>query len=581
MVSGSIVIGSTSCPRDVWSVRPPVVTFSPSIWADTFSNFSLDSKAQETYAEAIEVLKKEVRNMLMAATSIELIKLIDTVERLGLAYHFETEIEEKLEQIYNFHDEDENYDLFTTALRFRLLRQHRFDDAIKIGVFDKFEDRENKLKETLSSDVEGLLSLYEAAHIRIHGEYILDEAAKFTRHHLSLMVPKLECLMKDKVMRALEHPHHRWWDKFDLKSKLFYARDRVIECYLWGAAFHFEPQYSYVRTIVAKNMQMVSIMDDTYDNYATLEEDQLFTDILERWDMDEIDRLPDFMKVVYRFIMSIYEDYERDAAKLDKSFAAPYYKETVKQLGRAYNQEQQWIMERKMPSFEEYMNNSVITSCIYVMFTALVPGMKSVTKETIDWLMSEPKILISTAKMGRHLEDLGTHERENREGKLLTVVDCYMKHYGVSKQEALSKFVELIEDGWKNVNKEWVTSSSIPKEMVEQLLNYARVAETSLGSSMVGGGSFQPGYGYGMNYMSFQPWNQPGHHYGFQTWPTPHINQSVPPFVPPPHESDPSSIPTPMPNIEHEHDRVEDHRCLRDQIYASHLISLELLPAFY
>ncbi|KAK6138514.1 hypothetical protein DH2020_027743 [Rehmannia glutinosa] len=414
------------------------------LWADTFSNFSLDNKAQETYAEAIEVLKKEVRNMLMAATSIELIKLIDTVERLGLAYHFETEIEEKLEQIYNFHDEAENYDLFTTALRFRLLRQHR-------PYSDTRED-------------------------------ILDEAAKFTRHHLSLMVPKLECPMKYKVMRALEHPHHR---------------DRVIECYLWGAAFHFEPQYSYVRTIVAKNMQMVSIMDDTYDNYATLEEDQLFTDILERWDMDEIDRLPDFMKVVYRFIMSIYEDYERDAAKLDKSFAAPYYKETVKQLGRAYNQEQQWIMERKMPSFEEYMNNSVITSCIYVMFTALVPGMKSVTKETIDWLMSEPKILISTAKMGRHLEDLGTHERENREGKLLTVVDCYMKHYGVSKQEALSKFVELIEDGWKNVNKEWVTSSSIPKEMVEQLLNYVRVAEVTYKNK-------EDGYTYPEKYLAPQ-----------------------------------------------------------------------------
>lgn len=82
----------------------------------------------------------------------------------------------------------------------------------------------------------------------------------------------------------------------------------------------------------------------------------------------------------------------------------------VKQLGSAYNKEQKWIMERKMPSFEEYMTNSVFTSCIYVMFTALVPGMKSVTPEAVDWLLSEPKIVISTAKMGRHLEDLGSHE---------------------------------------------------------------------------------------------------------------------------------------------------------------------------
>lgn len=63
-----------------------------------------------------------------------------------------------------------------------------------------------------------------------------------------------------------------------------------------------------------------------------------------------------------------------------------------------------------MPGYEEYMRNSVITSCMYVMFTSLVPGMKSVNEETVQWLLSEPKIVISTAKMGRTLEDLGSHE---------------------------------------------------------------------------------------------------------------------------------------------------------------------------
>lgn len=82
------------------------------------------------YAEAIEALKKEAKIMLMAATSDKLIILIDTLERLGLAHHFDTDIGEKLEEMYNFNanpgDEDEDYDLFTVALRFRLLRQHRY-----------------------------------------------------------------------------------------------------------------------------------------------------------------------------------------------------------------------------------------------------------------------------------------------------------------------------------------------------------------------------------------------------------------------------------------------------------------------
>ncbi|KAL0452014.1 UNVERIFIED_CONTAM: Gamma-cadinene synthase [Sesamum latifolium] len=528
MISAASLMDCPSgCRRDL---RPPMATYSPSLWADIFSTFSFDHQVQNQCVESMEALKKEARSMVMAANSGKLIALIDKLERLGLAYHFETEIEEKLQEMSE--NEDVDYDLFTTALRFRLLRQHQYH--VFCGVFDKFTDKEGKFKEHLSTDTEGLLSLYEAAHARIHGEDILEEAVAFTTHHLSRILPQLESPLKDKVKRALEQALHRgvpvietrvylslyerdesrdelllklaklnfsflqnlyrkelsevsrWWNNFDLKTKLPYARDRLIECYLWGVSIHFEPQYSDVRIAVAKSMQMVSTMDDTYDNYATLEEADLLTEVLERWDINEIHRLPDYMKIFYQFVMSIYEDYEREATKQGKSFAVPYFRETVKQLGRAYNQELKWVMEREMPTFEDYFKNSVITSCIYVMFTALVPGMNSVTKDTVDWLLSEPNIVISTARMGRHLEDLGSHERENKGGKMLTVVDCYMQQHGVSKQETLAKFAELVEDGWKNVNTEWVAKTVVAKEMVEQLLNYARIAEVTYKNSQDG-----------------------------------------------------------------------------------------------
>nr|QEY10185.1 terpene synthase 1 [Scutellaria barbata] len=511
-------------------LRPPITIPKPTVWpGKLLSAICSHQQLPEKYEEDIEALKKEAKSMLLeAAKPSKVVVLVDIIERLGLAYHFETEIQDKLSQVYHC-EEDEDYDLFTTALRFRLLRQHQFH--VSCDDFDKFVDKNNKFKETLSTDVEGLLSLYEAAHVRIHDENILDEGVMFTTCHLSRILPELESPLKDKVQLALKHSLHRsvliinvpfhisiyeqddskdelllkfsklnlmflqnvyrnelaelsrWWNGFDLKSKLPYMRDRLVECFLWGAAVHYEPKYSFVRINVAKNMQMVSVMDDTYDNYATLDEAQMFTQILERWNVEEIDVLPEYMQIVYKFVMSTYEDLKREAIKQGKSFVVPYYSETVKQLGRAYNKEQIWIMERQMPSFEEYMNNSMITSCIYVMFTSLVPGIQSITKETIDWLLSEPKIVISTAKMGRHLEDLASHERENREGKLLTVVDCYMKDYGVSKEETLCRFKQLVENGWKDVNKEWTKERSTPKKMVDQLVNYARIAEITYENS--------------------------------------------------------------------------------------------------
>ncbi|KAK4482417.1 hypothetical protein RD792_009572 [Penstemon davidsonii] len=489
----------SSFPKDV---RPPIVTFSPSLWGDSFASFTLDQQVQEKYAEAIQVLKEETRRLILAKenTTPQTLMLIDTLERLGVAYHFEQEIHEKIQQIFKFNlnsiGDSTGYDLFTTALQFRLLRQHRH--YVPCGVFDKFKNEKNEFNENISSDAKGLLSLYEAAHVRIHEENILEEAVAFTTHHLNRLLPQLSSPLQDLVKRALHQSLHRgvprietrnyisiyekleskdemllkfakldfnflqnmyrkelcdltgWWNKFDLKSKLPYARDRLVECYLWGQALHFEPKYSYVRSAVAKVMQMISIMDDTYDNYATLEEADILTEAFERWDINEAERLSDTMKVVYKFVLSIYEDYESDAVQQQKSYAVPYAKETVKQVARAYNKELKWFMGREMPTFEEYFVNTVFTSAIYVMFAAVIPGMTSASEETINWLLSEPNIIIGTAKMGRYVEDLGSHERENRGGEMLTAVDCYMKHHVVPKED-----------------------------MIEQLINYARVAEVT------------------------------------------------------------------------------------------------------
>ena len=63
--------------------------------------------------------------MLMEETTpLNQMILIDTLERLGLAYLFEIEIEHILQQINNA-QVLQHCDLFATSLGFRLLRQHR------------------------------------------------------------------------------------------------------------------------------------------------------------------------------------------------------------------------------------------------------------------------------------------------------------------------------------------------------------------------------------------------------------------------------------------------------------------------
>ncbi|KAF2284334.1 hypothetical protein GH714_020614 [Hevea brasiliensis] len=97
----------------------------------------------EVCTKRINKLKEEVRLMLkLAVNPLDQLQLIDTLQRLGLAYHFEDEIKRILMSI-STHDSYENTrmreDLYATALEFRLLRQQGY--KIPQGPVDQRKDK--------------------------------------------------------------------------------------------------------------------------------------------------------------------------------------------------------------------------------------------------------------------------------------------------------------------------------------------------------------------------------------------------------------------------------------------------------
>jgi eudesmane-5,11-diol synthase len=82
-------------------------------------------------------------------------------------------------------------------------------------VFDKFRDGTGKFSQSLSNDVRGLLSLYNAAHMATPFEEILDQAIVFTRQHLEAAKAKLRPPMSEQVTRALDIPLPRFMPRLE------------------------------------------------------------------------------------------------------------------------------------------------------------------------------------------------------------------------------------------------------------------------------------------------------------------------------------------------------------------------------
>ncbi|XP_070031393.1 5-epi-aristolochene synthase-like [Nicotiana tomentosiformis] len=504
----------------------PVSNFSPSLWGDQFHSFSFDNQVAEKYAQEIEVLKEQTRSMLLATGRklAETMNLIDVIERLGIGYHFEKEIDDILDQIYN---QNSNFDdLGTSALQFRLLRQHGFN--ISPEIFSKFQDENGKFKESLASDVLGLLNLYEASYVRTHADDILEDALAFSTIHLESAAPHLKSPLREKASHALEQCLHkgvprvetrffissiyekeqsknnvllrfakldfnllqmlhkqelaqvsRWWKDLDFVTTLPYGRDRAVECYFWTIGVYFEPQYSQARVMLAKTIAMISIVDDTFDAYGIVKELDTFTDAIQRWDISEIDRLPNYMKISYKALLDLYDDYEKELSDDGRSNVVYYAKERMKEIVRNYNVEAKWFIEGYMPPVSEYLSNALATSTYYLLTTTSYLGMKSVTKKDFEWLAKNPKILEANVTLCRVIDDIATYEVEKSRGQIATGIECYMRDNCVSTEEAMNKFQEMAEIAWKDVNEGILRPTSVSTEILSRILNLARMIDVA------------------------------------------------------------------------------------------------------
>ncbi|XP_058769006.1 tricyclene synthase TPS4, chloroplastic-like [Vicia villosa] len=502
------------------------VNYQPNIWNyDSLLSLKHDY-ADVKYVNRSRRLQEEVRGMINDE-NVEILELIENVKRLGLSYHFEKEIREALDRfllLEEYHDAFIGKSLHDTALKFRLLREFGYD--VSADVFERFIDHTGNFKACLVKDVKGMLSLYEASFMSYEGENILDEANSFTSFHLRGVHGDISNFLIEQVNHSLELPLYRrfqrlearwyielygktkdankvlleaakldfnivqsnlqqdliemsrWWKGMGLAPRLSFGRDRLMECFFWAVGVApLEPKFNDLRKGLTKVCSLITLIDDIYDIYGTLDELELFTTAVESWDINAVNILPDYMKIFFLALYNTVSELAYDALKENGYDILPYLVKAWSNMLKAFLQEARWCDDKHVPKFDEYLNNAWVSVSGVVLLTHTYFLLnQTITKEGLEHLKNLHLLLQRPSIIFRLCNDLATSSAELQRGEVANSIMCYMKENGVNEMVAHKYIHNLLNETWKKMNKDQVTYSTFPKYYLETLTNLARIS---------------------------------------------------------------------------------------------------------
>ncbi|KAK6163880.1 hypothetical protein DH2020_000744 [Rehmannia glutinosa] len=411
-----------------------------------------------------EYLLEKTGKQLQTSTRVEKLKLIDTIQRLGIGYYLEDDINAILEaESTNVLSTKE--DLFTTSLRFRLLRHNGFQiTSGSHGIHQSSPPTFTQLPPRLHGQVAQALDLPRHLRMaRLEARRYIEQYATYSDHDPALL--ELATLDYNKVQA--QHQVElaeitRWWKQLGLVDKLTFARDRPLECFLWSVGLLPEPKYSTCRIELAKTIAILLVIDDIFDTYGKMDELVLFTDAIRRWDLDAMETLPEYMKICYMALYNTTNEVCYKVLKENGWSVLPYLKSTWIDMIEGFMVEAQWFNGGRAPNLEEYIENGVSTAGAYMALVHLffLIG-EGVTDQNAQLLMNKPypKLFSAAGRILRLWDDLGTAKREKLS----------------DQEESVNRILEEIYGLWKDLNGELISKNGMPLAIIKVALNMAEL----------------------------------------------------------------------------------------------------------
>ncbi|KAK6144055.1 hypothetical protein DH2020_020875 [Rehmannia glutinosa] len=425
--------------------------YKPTIWNNEYLQSLISVYGEDRFLRRAKKLKAEVMALLDRTNDpCDQIEVVDVLQRLGIFYHFTDYIDTVLRNI-NIHGWNKD-NLYATALCFRILRQHGY----KISSAKEFAAHhlKQKLKQNINENItEEIAHAFEfplhCRMLRLESRWYIDAYEKRPdMNPLLLELAKLDFNIVQTMYQDELKELSRWHTKTRLAEKLVFARDRLAECFLWTVGFTFEPCFRYCRIMSVKFAVLITIIDDIYDVYGTLDELELFPKVVERWDINAAEQLPEYMKICFLALFNTVNEMAYDVLR-DQGF------NIIPHSTYRYLVEAKWYYSGYKPSLNEFLGNGWVSSTGPLLIVHAYFCMTNPLKDkSLEDLQRHPEIMKWTSLVSRLADDLGTSTEDSR---------GYIKN--------------LIGSTWNKINEDVLMNREYSRDFIETSINFARISQ--------------------------------------------------------------------------------------------------------
>ncbi|CAL5183397.1 unnamed protein product [Lathyrus oleraceus] len=396
-----------------------------------------------------------------------------------------------------------NLQIQKDALAFELLRTYGFKvSPLRFCLLLNHRDIKVEIENNSEHFSSAMLHVFRASNLSFCGEYELDEARTFSRNILKKVVStgkgdllqQIEHELSFPWFARLDHLEHRVWIEeteanvlwkgktsynrvsylyndellqlatlnFEFKQLIFknelkelkrwtekygmsnmgFGREKSTYSYFAVAAsFTSLPHDSYVRMLVAKTAIIITVADDFFDSFGSLNQLEILTKAVQRWDSRG---LSSHSKVIFDALDDLVSEASRKYLQQEGTSddISGSLKDLWYEIFLSWLIEANWSRNGHKPSIDCYLKTGMTSIGAHILVLSSSCFLKPTKKLRLRPYEPLTKLLMIISRL---LNDVESYQKEKEEGKLNYVLVNMMENPEFEIEDSIAFVREIVE----------------------------------------------------------------------------------------------------------------------------------------